>query len=211
MEPTLLGVRHAAPEGVVKYRVVHQADAGWVRVNLQDVEAWRQRLQQQGWLGQSADGWSYGNVSQRHPQRGFVITATQVAHRATLTPADYVHVTDYDPTTHTLTVVGSTCASSEAPTHWAVYQLDPRIQVVFHIHCPTLWAQLQQQPEITCTPPDIPYGTQAMVAAIQHLYPADPLSRNCFVMAGHQDGIVSFGRTAAEAGQVLFAHARLKL
>jgi len=211
MERLPLETKTAALEGVVKYRVVHQPGAPLDWQNLQDLESWRQRLQRQGWLGQYPDGISYGNVSQRHPQGGFVITATQVAHRATLSVDDYVHVTHYDPATHTLTVVGSTCASSEAPTHWAIYQLDPRIQVVFHIHCPSLWAQLLQQAEIPRTPPAIPYGTQAMVEAIRELYPHDPLARNCLVMAGHQDGIVSFGRTAAEAGQVLFAHAKLML
>ena len=206
-----MGARTADREGVVKYRVVHQPGAPLDWADLQLLESWRQRLHQQGWLGQYPDGVSYGNVSQRHPQGGLVITATQVAHRVALTCADYVHVTDYDPATHTLTVIGSTCASSEAPTHWAIYQLDPRIQVVFHIHCPTLWTQLLQQPEMPRTPPEIPYGTQAMAQAIRALYPHDPFERNCFVMAGHQDGIFSFGRTAAEAGQVLFAHAKLKL
>lgn len=205
-------------EGVIKYQVRHQPDVplGWA--DFKDLESWRQRLRAEGWLGQYPDGVSYGNVSQRHPQEGLVITATQVAHRAELTAADYVHVTNYDAETHTITVVGAICASSEAPTHWAIYQLNPRIQVIFHIHCETLWTKLLQQPHIPCTHPAIPYGTQAMAHEMRRLYPvgADPFERNCFVMAGHQDGIFSFGRTVAEAGQVLFAlggvdHATLKL
>ncbi|MEN9215929.1 MAG: class II aldolase/adducin family protein [Gloeomargarita sp. HHBFW_bins_162] len=192
-------------EGVVKYQVIHQPGAPLVWADVQELESWRQRLQQRGWLGQYPDGVSYGNVSQRHPQGGFVITATQVAHRADLTIDDYVHVVNYNPSTHTLAVIGSTCASSEAPTHWAIYQLDARIQVIFHIHCQTLWTKLLQNSHIPCTHPDIPYGTQAMAQEIRRLYPigCDPFQRNCFVMAGHQDGIFSFGRTPTEAGQAL--------
>lgn len=205
-------------DGVVKYQVIHRTGVSLDWADLRDLESWRQRLRAVGWLGQYPNGVSYGNVSQRHPQGGLVITATQVAHRAQLTAADYVHVTDYDAATHTVTVVGTICASSEAPTHWAIYQLDPRIQVIFHIHSETLWTKLLQQPHIPCTHPAIPYGTPAMAQEMRRLYPvgADPFARNCFVMAGHQDGIFSFGRTAREAGQVLFAragidHATLKL
>ncbi|APB32614.1 ribulose-5-phosphate 4-epimerase and related epimerase and aldolase [Gloeomargarita lithophora Alchichica-D10] len=205
-----------AEDGVVKYQVIHQPGGSLDWADLLVLETWRQRLQQRGWLGQYPDGVSYGNVSQRYAQGGLVITATQVAHRSELTGTDYVLVTDYDSQTHTITVIGSTCASSEAPTHWGIYQLDPRIQVIFHIHCETLWNQLLQQPQIPRTPPEVPYGTQAMAQAMRRLYPVgcDPFQRNCLVMAGHQDGIFSFGRTAIEAGQVLFAlagvdHARL--
>ncbi|MEN9218379.1 MAG: class II aldolase/adducin family protein [Gloeomargarita sp. DG_2_bins_126] len=195
-----------AQEGVVKYRVIHQAGRPLVGVDWQALESWRQKLRQRGWLGQYPDGISYGNVSQRHPHGGFVITATQVAHRAKLTVDDYVHVTDYSPFTHTITVNGSICASSEAPTHWAIYRLDPRIQVVFHIHWAIFWTKLLQNPQIPSTRPEVPYGTQAMAQEIRRLYPVgcDPFERNCFVMAGHQDGIFSFGRTAEEAGQALF-------
>ncbi|MEN9207315.1 MAG: class II aldolase/adducin family protein [Gloeomargarita sp. GMQP_bins_120] len=193
------------PEGVIKYRVRHQAGPPIPWDLVTELEQWRQRLRAQGWLGQYPDGLSYGNVSQRHPQGGLVITATQVAHRPQLTAQDYVHVTAYDPATHTLTVVGPLAASSEAPTHWAIYDLHPDIQVVFHIHSPDLWRRLLQEPGVPCTAPDIPYGTQAMAQAIRRLYPPDidPFAHPCFVMAGHADGVFSFGRTARQAGQAL--------
>ena len=53
---------------------------------------------------------------------------------------------------------------------------------------------------VPMTPPDVSYGTPRLAREILHLFRSSDLeSAKFFVMAGHQDGIVSFGLTLEEA------------
>jgi len=49
------------------------------------------------------------------------------------------------------------------------------------------------------------YGTTQMVSEIAQLYAErEPFSKNAFVMQGHEDGIITFGRSIEEAELTLY-------
>ncbi len=50
------------------------------------------------------------------------------------------------------------------------------------------------------------YGTADMIEEIEGLYNnLDPMMHNTFVMKGHEEGIITFGRSAEEAELVLYS------
>jgi hypothetical protein len=54
------------------------------------------------------------------------------------------------------------------------------------------------------TNPNVPYGTPEMARETHRLFRSTALpDLQILAMGGHEDGIVVFGRTAEEAGQIL--------
>jgi len=60
---------------------------------------------------------------------------------------------------------------------------------------------------VPTTDPSVAYGTPEMALAVQDLYRSTSLSEvRILAMGGHEDGVMVFGHTAEEAGQVLFTY-----
>jgi L-ribulose-5-phosphate 4-epimerase len=116
-----------------------------------------------------------------------------------------VVVTGCYPAENRLVAHGPVQPSSESLTHGAIYVLDSRILWVVHAHSPEIWrnAAALGLPMTGA----VPYGTPAMAEEVQRLFHASDLpEKRIFGMAGHEDGIVTFGRTAEEAGGVMLAY-----
>ncbi len=148
-----------------------------------------------------------GSTACRCPehQPRFAITGTQTGGISDLTPDHYVVVTACYPEENRLVAEGPIRPSSESMTHGTLYQLDDQIRWVMHGHSPHIWrnAAALDLPMTT----DVPYGTPAMAAEVRRLFQETDLPAvKIFGMAGHEDGIVSFGRTAEEAGFVLLGY-----
>ncbi|MEO6845153.1 MAG: class II aldolase/adducin family protein, partial [Ginsengibacter sp.] len=94
--------------------------------------------------------------------------------------------------------------SSESLTHAMIYKNQPAINAVFHVHHFALWKKLLNK--VPTTHIDVAYGTPAMANEIVRLFKeTDLASEKIFVMAGHEEGIVSFGKDVNEAGNILLA------
>lgn len=164
----------------------------------------RDRLWDQGLIGQYPNGIGFGNVSLRHPQqpRWFVVSGTQTGHLSRLGPAHYATVVDWDCDRNWLSCVGPVQASSESLTHGTLYQALPGVGAVLHVHRRSLWERLLDQ--VPTTAATVPYGTPAMAAEMLRLLRESDLpSQRLLVMAGHEEGILSFGETLAAAAAVL--------
>jgi len=174
-----------------------------------ELTAWRAQLHNLGLIGQDSQGIGYGNVSIKSGD-SLYITASQTGHLPHLDLQDYVQIRDYDFASHTLISQGQQLPSSETATHFAIYQISSAIRAVFHIHHAQMW-QMMITNKYPQTPPSVQYGTQAMVQAVINLYQSmpNPFAHNLFAMAGHTNGIFSFGRNCNEAGQVLLQLHRL--
>jgi len=82
----------------------------------------------------------YGNISLRAGDAGqFLITGTQTGHLNSTNENHYSLVTAYDLERNRVTCSGPLQASSEAMTHASIYDLDPSIVAVVHVHSKALW------------------------------------------------------------------------
>ena len=161
---------------------------------------WRRPLFDKGLVGQYEDlGIGYGNLSARSGQhQRFYISGTQTGHLPDLTPAHFSLVTDCDATINRVTSTGPAEPSSEAMTHAALYQIDPEIRAVVHVHSEHLWLRLKDA--LPTTAAGIAYGTPEMAQAFDRLYRETVFgNEGIAVMAGHEGGLISTGRSLEEA------------
>ena len=83
-------------------------------------------------------------------------------------------------------------------SHAVIYETNPGVNCVAHIHSMELWKQTINV--LPCTPESASYGTPEMANAILDLIlEYHPRSRGIFAMKGHEEGIVAFGTTPDEA------------
>jgi hypothetical protein len=84
-----------------------------------------------------------------------------------------------------------------------IYDLDNAIRIVLHVHSPDIWLAADSL-GIPVTDSAVPYGTPQMAAEVQRLFKeTDVHEQKIFSMGGHEDGVVSFGTSAEEAGEIL--------
>lgn len=175
---------------------------------LADLNRWRARLFDLKLVGMyqkgELKGVGYGNISVRSPS-GFVITATRTGGLATLAPEHFTEIVQVDLARNAVDFRATgpaTTPSSECMTHAMFYQADPAVGAVIHVHHLEFWKRLLNQ--VPTTAPDVEYGTPAMANEILRLYHGTDLPRRKLAaMAGHEEGVISFGRDLDEAGSVL--------
>jgi L-ribulose-5-phosphate 4-epimerase len=169
---------------------------------IKDINSWRDRLYQKGWIGAYPNGIGFGNISIRLVGNIFLITGTETGKLQTLTKEHYTKVIAYNVEKNAITCMGPVKASSESLSHAAIYAINPSANAVIHIHDKSLWDRLMNT-EIA-TSPSIEYGTPEMAKDIIRLFKqTDLASRKLIVMGGHEEGIIAFGHTLEEAGEVL--------
>lgn len=187
-------------EGYIKY------NSDWTPGGAPDSDAtslldtWRRPLYDAGLIGHYEElGIGYGNLSVRFGHGNeFIISGTQTGHLGHTDGRHYALVTACDIATNRVSSTGPVRASSEALTHAAIYQLDDAINAVVHVHSPLLWNKLLDNAPTTAR--DVSYGTPEMALEFARLYKdSDFAADGIAVMAGHDEGLVSIGRTLEEA------------
>ena len=202
-------------EGVIKFKCDFTPAAALPYAQIGELNAWRKIMHMTALIGQDPrryGGYGFGNISCRlddldssDRQHSFAITGTQTGGKADLEACDYVVVTACYPAENRLVAAGPIQPSSESLTHGTIYAADSRILWVIHSHSPDIWRNAAAL-EIPMTG-DVPYGTPEMADAVQSLFVESDLpQKRIFGMAGHEDGIVTFGRTAEEAGFVMLGY-----
>ena len=165
------------------------------------LEKWRALFFKLGLIGEyPIDKIGYGNLSSRISKKSFLITGSQTGHLAHLQAHHYTKVIDCDLKKGCLTAEGLIPPSSESLTHFAIYGANLSIQYVFHVHHHKLWNMLRSGP-FDYIDEKVPYGTIGMAEAAAKLL--SNKSNGIFVMKGHEDGIISYGTSAEEAGKVI--------
>ena len=200
-------------EGVIKFDLAFESGAPVDNHLICAINAWRRIFYQLQLIGQQSDrygGYGFGNISRRLPphdaptqHRSFLVSGTQTGNLSHLDGNHYTRVLEYDCANNRVVAKGPVKPSSEALTHAMLYDLDAELQCVIHGHSPDIW-QNRHQLNLPVTDESADYGTPAMAAEVARLY-RDPAVRSggVIVMGGHEDGVLSFGPTLAQAGSVL--------
>lgn len=192
-------------EGYTKYQVDWRKSPALPEGGITELNACRNRLFGAGLVGYYPEhGVGFGNLSVRADGGGFIISGTQTGHIERTGPEHWSLVTDYDIDANRVTCEGPVQASSEALTHAAIYELDAAIGAIAHGHSAELWAKFIDR--IPTTAPDVPYGTPEMAREFGRLYRETDFSEHgVAIMAGHDEGIIAFGRDIREATQRVLA------
>jgi L-ribulose-5-phosphate 4-epimerase len=198
-------------EGVTKYELHFTPSSPLPSAQLTELNAWRARFVRLELIGCHAHrygGIGFGNLSKRlRPGApSFAVTGTQTGHLPSLDERHYCVVTECDAGANRLSATGPIAPSSESLTHGQLYALAPNIHFVFHVHSPDIWRAAAAL-GIPTTHPHVAYGTPEMVTEVERLMiQTDVPQRQIFSMGGHEDGVVSFGATAEEAGTTLIRY-----
>jgi len=189
-------------EGVIKLNCTWVKEAPLDFVLIKELNEWRNKLYNAGLIGMNKDGLGYGNISIRFQQNKFIITGSSTGRFEKLTTAHYTQVTDYNFDENKLTTIGPVTASSESLTHAMIYECQKNINAVIHVHHLKLWKKILNT--LPATNKNIEYGTTGMAREIVRLFKeTNLLVHKIFSMAGHEEGIVSFGKDLNEAGQII--------
>jgi ribulose-5-phosphate 4-epimerase/fuculose-1-phosphate aldolase len=175
---------------------------------LAELNAYRRKLLHLRVIGVNANGIGFGNLSIRDgATKNFYITGSATGRKPELTLADCARVVAYDFEKNWLRYEGSAIPSSESLTHAAVYESDAKAGSVIHCHDSQLWAALLNKAPTSSKAVD--YGTPEMACEVTRLFKVTDVQRTkILVMAGHEGGIVAFGKDLEEAFAVLMCERR---
>jgi L-ribulose-5-phosphate 4-epimerase len=140
----------------------------------------------------------YGNISERAQGNQFIISGTQTGHIYPINPLDFTLITAFDIDANKVHCEGPAQASSETMTHAALYKALPETNTIIHIHSKVIWRKLLETDLKTAE--EVPYGTPEMAYEIKRLLAQENvIEQRILAMAGHEDGVITFGKTFEEA------------
>ncbi len=199
-------------EGAIKF------DSHWRKTRALDnpeiktLNRWRRPLYDAGLIGHyEQHGIGFGNLSIRAGEKGqFIISGSQTGHLPDPGAEHYALVEDYDVDRNRVSSIGACEASSESMTHALIYELDPEIGAIVHVHSEQLWAELMGS--VATTDAEVAYGTPEMAREFRRLFrETDFQKTGIAVMAGHDSGLISTGRNLQQAAErILAIDAKLK-
>lgn len=191
-------------EGYIKFNCqINEGEFNFPDEEYSDLTRWRDRYYDLNMIGIYPNGIGFGNISVRHNlSEEFIISGSATGRLKHLEKQHYALVTEYNFRDNSLSCTGRLKASSESLSHAVIYQACPSVHGVIHIHHKPLWLKLLDQ--VPTTSPDVPYGTPEMAEEINHIIVHENLGKGgLIVMAGHEEGIISFGFDLDSAGSLI--------
>lgn len=171
---------------------------------LQQINDARTKLVNDNLIGVYDNGIGFGNISIRDtddPGR-FFITGSATGSKKRADSSIYALVERWDIGANTIWCSGPVKASSESMSHAVIYEANPGVNCVAHIHSMELWKKAINL--LPCTPENASYGTPEMANAILDLILEHNLrSKGIFAMKGHEEGIIAFGEKPEDALRLL--------
>lgn len=165
----------------------------------------RTELHDLGLIGVLPDGIGFGNVSLRLPgSEKFIISGTATGSRRVLDWTDYCRVDSFDVPRNDVFCTGRIAASSESMSHGSVYQANPAVGCVIHIHSRAVF-RFMLDSGYARTSEQAAYGTPQIAQETVQLVRDAGAAQGLFVMAGHEDGVIAYGPDAETARQLLLA------
>jgi ribulose-5-phosphate 4-epimerase/fuculose-1-phosphate aldolase len=186
-------------EGYIKFNCqLTEGPSGLSEEDFFQLNNWRNKLFQLKLIGCYPDNIGYGNISIRSG-KGFIITGSATGCKDLLSRDDYVRVDRYSIPNNEIHCTGRIKASAESLTHAAVYEADPEVGTVIHIHNLKLWEKFRDL--MPTTSESAEYGTPEIAVAVKSIC-MNFLTRtdDAIIMGGHKEGIIAFGNDLEDAG-----------
>lgn len=163
----------------------------------------RNKLYQMNLIGAFENGIGFGNISMRLKEENvFLITGSATGNEESISGNHLSLVTNYSIEMNTLWCQGMVKASSESLSHAALYETNQEIEAVIHTHHKAFWETNKEV--LPTTNPQAEFGTSEMAKSIQEMAKkTGQKSNGIFIMGGHPEGILSFGKSLSEAMHVL--------
>jgi len=163
----------------------------------------RTELHDLGLIGVLFSGVGYGNVSVRLDEsERFIISGTATGSKRVLALTDYCLVDSFNVRRNEVFCTGRIQASSESMSHGSVYQANPAITCVIHIHSRAVFRFMLEN-EYPRTSKLAAYGTPEIAEETVRLVRDTGTARGIFVMAGHEDGVIAYGDDIESVRQLL--------
>lgn len=185
-------------EGVIKYHCNwKQSDNVITDSQFEVINKYRQLLYDKHLIGADDNGIGFGNISLRTDNNTFLISGSATGKYSALGPEHYTQVTSFDIAENSLECIGPIKASSESLSHAVIYLEKPEVQAVIHVHNEEMWnAYINKLPT---TSKAAEYGTPDMALSIAECMRKSQNDSSVIVMGGHFDGLISYGKSLAEA------------
>ena len=168
---------------------------------LNDLIFYRKKFYDLNLIGAYPDGIGFGNISKILSNHDILISGSATGNFKDVNSHHFSRVTKCLIESNEVFCQGPIIASSESMTHQMIYQLPEEINVVVHVHHFKLWEDYKFR--IPTTRKDVPYGTPEMANEILRLYNMDKLKQTkCLAMAGHEEGLIAFGKNFEEVYQL---------
>lgn len=164
---------------------------------LDDINRYRSNLISNNLMGILPDGIGFGNISIREQGNQFFVTGSGTGGIETLSVDHLSRVTHYSIEKHSLWCEGLIKASSESLSHAAVYETLPAINSVVHVHHKSMWKYYIDR--LPTTDRNASFGTREIAQSIVQLLKVQTFKKKIIIMGGHEEGIIAFGKTLAEA------------
>ena len=192
-------------DGVIKFNCNWRNESLPIQVP-EELKIWRDKMHQLQLIGEYEETKiGYGNISIK-TDKGILISGTQTGNKYPIKSTEFSLITDYSMDLNQVSCMGEIKASAESLTHAAVYECDRTIKAIIHIHNKVLWEQLMDR--VPTSNKTVPYGTSKMASEIKRLFSETNLAQEkIMVMAGHEGGIIAFGKNLKEAGQLILNYA----
>ena len=170
---------------------------------LAELNVYRRKLLDLRLIGVDPNGVGFGNLSVRDGATDkFYITGSATGGIHELTLGNCAKVVACDFGKNQVRYKGAAMPSSESLTHAAIYESDATAGAVVHCHCSKLWAAILNEAPTTSKAAE--YGTPEMANEIMQLFTRTNVqSRKIVIMAGHEGGILTFGKDLEETFAVL--------
>lgn len=190
-------------EGYIKFKANWEKTPPFATTELAQLIYWRQRMFDLGLIGMYENGIGFGNISQRIGDTNqFFISASKTGNLLELNEHHFAKVIKVNVGQNWLHCEGPSIASSESMSHAVIYEQCSWVNAIIHGHQLSLWQKLLYQ--VPTTSEAIAYGTPEMAYAITDLLQTSDLRhQRIFVMAGHEEGIFTFGENLAVAAEVM--------
>lgn len=193
-------------EGYIKFNCERIEENIVIPVKIfEAISGWRQEMYEYGLIGAYSNGIGYGNLSVRAAGEGFYISGTATGRLTVLDEKYYALVNSWSFSNNALNCTGMINASAESLSHAAIYESLPDVRAVIHIHHKRMWDKYLNL--LLTTSPDVLYGTPEMAMEIKNIVKTlKPGQDSILVMGGHEEGIIVWGDTIDEAGEIILKY-----